>query len=85
MVWEDGGYGLIDQHQDETDMTFSFNTPVWSNLAHAFGWVHAPVSGIEDLPDVLRAAHSAEGPSLITLKVDYTGENGMPRAATAAQ
>jgi len=36
MVWEDGGYGLIDEHQDHHD-PFSFANPVWSKLAHSFG------------------------------------------------
>lgn len=84
MVWEDGGYGLIDEHQGDDAPDNSFNAPNWSELAHAFGWIHAPVDGLGSLPAVLSAAHDAEGPTLITLPVDYAADGGMPSVTDAA-
>ncbi|SHG79113.1 acetolactate synthase large subunit [Marivita hallyeonensis] len=84
MVWEDGGYGLIDEHQEDGGPQYSFNSPNWSDLAHAFGWVHAPVETMAELSEVLTAAHDAEGPTLVTLKVDYAAAGGMPHMTEAA-
>ncbi len=86
MVWEDGGYGLIDEKQaDDADPettapspTFSFNNSSWAQLATAFGWTHAPVDGLAALPEILRSAHAAAGPVLLSLPVDYTIAGGMP-------
>lgn len=87
MVWEDGGYGLIDAHQEKAGAEapqFRFGTPDWGQLAEAFGWSHAPVSGMSDLAQVLKAAHDSTGPTLISVKVDYDAGGGLPRARKAA-
>ena len=87
MVWEDGGYGLIDAHQEKAAADapqFRFGTPDWGQLAEAFGWSHAPVNGMCDLAQVLKAAHDSTGPTLISVKVDYDAGGGLPRARKAA-
>ncbi|WP_299695036.1 thiamine pyrophosphate-binding protein [uncultured Tateyamaria sp.] len=78
MVWVDGGLGLIDDHQGEEGPDFPFANPMWGQLARAFGWTFAPVTGLGDLPMLLRAALSAEGPTLLTVPVDYAAAGHMP-------
>lgn len=83
MVWEDGGYGLIDEKQaeddgDEDGPRYGFGTPNWDRLAHAFGWVHARVDGLGDLRAVLSSAHDSAGPVLLSVPVDYEAAGGMP-------
>lgn len=78
MVWVDGGLGLIDAHQGEDGPEFPFSNPLWDQLAKAFGWTHAPVTGLADLPGLLRAAQSAEGPTLLSVPVDYAASGRMP-------
>jgi acetolactate synthase-1/2/3 large subunit len=41
MMWEDGGYGLIEWKQDNTygnHTDLSFGNPKWGLLAESFGW-----------------------------------------------
>ncbi|WP_299616267.1 acetolactate synthase large subunit [uncultured Tateyamaria sp.] len=78
MVWVDGGLGLIDEHQGEAGPNFPFGNPDWDRLATAFGWTHAAVQGLGDLPDLLHASHGAEGPTLLTVPVDYALAGQMP-------
>lgn len=78
MVWVDGGLGLIDEHQGDSGPNFPFGNPIWGQLAQAFGWTYAPVQGLADLPELLRAAHSAEGPTLLSVPVDYAAAGHMP-------
>lgn len=78
MVCVDGGLGLIDAHQGEGGPDFPFANPLWDQLAKAFGWTHAPCTGLADLPELLRAAQSAEGPTLLTVPVDYAAAGTMP-------
>lgn len=82
MVWVDGGLGLIDAHQGDTGPDFPFANPVWRKLATAFGWTHAHVTGLGDLSELLAAALSAEGPTLLTVPVDYAAAGHMPGKAT---
>lgn len=82
MVWVDGGLGLIDAHQGESGPDFPFSNPIWNKLANAFGWTHAHVNGLGDLPDLLTAALSAEGATLLTVPVDYAAAGHMPGHAT---
>jgi len=74
MVWEDGGYGLIEWKQDgefgrHTDL--SFGNPHWMKLAEAFGWHGQHVTRSRDLAGALRTALDHRGPSLIVLPIDY--------------
>lgn len=74
MVWEDGGYGLIEAKQEAdagTHTALDFSNPDWGPLAAAFGWEHLPVARFEDLPATLQRARAAKGPTLITLNIRY--------------
>ncbi len=75
MVWDDGGYGLIKWKQDQdagrhTDL--DFQNPDWAHLAKAFDWHHRHCTGLADLPDALLDASETDGPTLLTLQVDYS-------------
>ena len=78
MVWVDGGLGLIDAHHGSDGPEFPFSNPLWDRLAEAFGWSHASATGLGDLADLLRAAQSADGPTLLTVPVDYDVAGSMP-------
>ena len=84
MVWEDGGYGLIDEHQGDTHAAFSFNNPVWAKLAQSFGWTHAHAPTISTAKELLNSGLAAEGPTLISVNVDYASGGGMPTYQIAA-
>ncbi|WP_424966779.1 acetolactate synthase large subunit [Dinoroseobacter sp. S375] len=87
LVWEDGGYALIDEHQDKEEgetPEFRFGSPDWGRLAKAFGWSHGAVTGLADLAEVLRAAQDCAGPTLISLQVDYDAGGGLPGIRKAA-
>ena len=79
MVWVDGGLGLIDEHQGDDGPSFPFGNPLWQQLADAFGWTYAPVQGLSELPDLLAAAQSAAGPTLLSVPVDYAAAGHMPK------
>lgn len=75
LLWEDGGYGLIEEKQDSeagshTDLTFG--NPDWADLCSAFSWRYIPVETFADLAPALRSGLNDDGPVLITLKVDYS-------------
>ncbi|WP_224823217.1 acetolactate synthase large subunit [Cognatishimia sp. MH4019] len=75
MVWEDGGYGLIEAKQeDDTDThtALGFSNPDWGHLAKAFGWQHMPVAQFKDLDGALKTAKAADGPTLLTLCISYS-------------
>jgi acetolactate synthase-1/2/3 large subunit len=74
LVWEDGGYGLIEWKQENefnrhTDL--SFTNPDWLELASAFGWGGHRVNNSVDLAGVLETALNETGPSLVTIPIDY--------------
>ncbi|MGI9308040.1 MAG: acetolactate synthase large subunit [Gammaproteobacteria bacterium] len=74
MVWEDGGYGLIEWKQDDefhhhTDL--AFGNPDWLQLASAFGWNGFYVSQSTELKGRLEEAFQADGPSLVVVPIDY--------------
>jgi acetolactate synthase-1/2/3 large subunit len=74
LVWEDGGYGLIEWKQENefnrhTDLAFS--NPDWLELASAFGWNGHRVDNSKDLAGVLQTALQESGPSLVTIPIDY--------------
>ncbi len=74
MVWEDGGYGLIEWKQ-ETEFgrhtELGFGNPDWLALAGAFGWSGHRVEHAHDLAGVLEQAFVEPGPSLLVLPIDY--------------
>jgi acetolactate synthase-1/2/3 large subunit len=78
MVWADGEYGLIKWKQQSEfkgrHSELRFGNPEWELLAQAFGCWGKSVHSAEELPAVLREAHSQPGPALIGVPVDY-GEN----------
>lgn len=74
LVWEDGGYGLIQwKQQDEFDRhtKLSFGNPDWLTLAKAFGWHGHRVERSRDLRATLEQACEEKGPSLVVIPIDY--------------
>jgi len=74
MVWEDHAYGLIAWKQQDhfgSHTELSFGNPDWLQLASAFGWHGHSVADSSQLRDVLAAAISEAGPSLVVLPIDY--------------
>ena len=74
MVWEDGGYGLIEwKQQDHFDRhsRLRFGNPDWLLLAESFGWHGHIVAHSRDLATTLETAFSEEGPSLVVVPIDY--------------
>ena len=74
MVWEDGGYGLIEwKQQDHFDRhsRLRFENPDWLLLAESFGWHGHVVARSRDLATTLQTAFREEGPSLVVLPIDY--------------
>lgn len=75
LLWEDGGYGLIEEKQESAEgahTDLSFQNPGWGSLCNAFGWDHQPIATAEELRNSLIASRQANGPVLISLKVDYS-------------
>ena len=74
MVWEDGGYGLIEWKQDNTydrHTDLSFGNPDWGKLADSFGWSFDYVDESVKLLDVIKNSLETAGPSLIVVPIDY--------------
>ncbi len=74
MIWEDGGYGLIEwkqQNEFGRHVDLGFGNPDFVALAHAFGWNGHRVEKSRDLHDVLEKAFTESGPSLIVIPIDY--------------
>jgi acetolactate synthase-1/2/3 large subunit len=74
LVWEDGGYGLIEwKQQDEfsrhTDL--AFGNPDFTRLAQAFGWNGFRCEDSAELGRTLEQAFEAPGPSLVSIPIDY--------------
>jgi acetolactate synthase I/II/III large subunit len=74
MVWEDGGYGLIEWKQQNefghhTDL--SFGNPDWVSLADSFGWHGARCDRSADLKGALEEAFASGRPALVALPIDY--------------
>jgi acetolactate synthase-1/2/3 large subunit len=74
MIWEDGGYGLIEWKQQtqfgrHTDL--SFGNPDFLQLAAAFGWGGHRVERSRELRGTLEKAFSEPGPSLVVIPIDY--------------
>ena len=74
MVWDDGGYGLIEWKQDTaygTHTDLSFGNPKWDLLAESFGWDFDYVDKSTELLATIEKALATEGPSLIVVPIDY--------------
>lgn len=74
MVWEDGGYGLIEWKQDNTygsHTDLSFGNPKWGMLAESFGWSFDYVDESTKLLASIESALDTPGPSLIVVPIDY--------------
>ena len=74
MIWEDGGYGLIEWKQDNTyggHTDRSFGNPKWGLLAESFGWSYDYVDESLKLLDTVKNALEIPGPSLIVVPIDY--------------
>ncbi|MFQ5416034.1 MAG: acetolactate synthase large subunit [Myxococcota bacterium] len=74
MLWEDHEYGLIRWKQDHqfgrhTDLRFG--NPDWPALAESFGWNGHAVHDSRDLRPTLEKAFSEDGPSLVSVSIDY--------------
>ncbi len=74
LVWEDGGYGLIEWKQENefkrhTDL--AFGNPDWLQLAGAFGWHGHFCDDSSALKGTLEAAFAESGPSLVVVPIDY--------------
>ena len=81
MIWEDGGYGLIDEKQAQDGGGadgFAFSNPDWSSLATAFGWDYRDAGDLSALKTALEGASDAERPTLVRVPVDYETAGGMP-------
>jgi acetolactate synthase-1/2/3 large subunit len=75
MVWEDGGYGLIEWKQQSNfgrHTNLSFGNPDWLKLAESFGWQGQYVSDAPNLSAAIGRALDHKGPSLIVIPIDYT-------------
>ncbi len=75
LLWEDGGYGLIEEKQESEAGSYTdlaFHNPDWADLRRAFGWRHIAVETFSDLAPALRSSRDDDSPVLITLKVDYS-------------
>ncbi|MBI1375054.1 MAG: acetolactate synthase large subunit [Phycisphaera sp.] len=78
MVWQDNAYGLIAWKQTNsfgkhTDL--AFGNPDFTELAHAFGWNGHRVNNAADLKATLDTALNEEGPSLVSIPIDYRENN----------
>jgi acetolactate synthase-1/2/3 large subunit len=74
MVWDDGGFGLIQWKQDAEfgrHTNVHFGNPDWRQLAEAFGWNGHHVTRSRDLSRVLETAFQEGGPSLVVVPIDY--------------
>jgi len=74
MVWEDGGYGLIQWKQEDEfncHTALSFSNPDWVVLAKSFGWNGYWVENSADLAGVLETAFTTPGPGLVVVPIDY--------------
>jgi acetolactate synthase-1/2/3 large subunit len=74
LVWEDGGYGLIEWKQTNEfgrHTPLSFGNPDFVKLAESFGWMGLRVDKSRDLKPALDKAFSQKEPALIVIPIDY--------------
>ncbi|WP_170372125.1 acetolactate synthase large subunit [Ruegeria arenilitoris] len=77
LIWEDNGYGLIDEKQPGA-REFSFGNPDWESLARSFGWIYHDIESHGKLAPALQAAADVAVPTLLRVSVDYSADGGMP-------
>ncbi len=74
MIWEDGGYGLIEWKQ-QTEFgrhtELSFTNPDFTALAEAFGCKGIRVNRADDLAEGLQEAFASKVPVVLSLPIDY--------------
>jgi len=74
VVWVDGAYGVIGWKQERRfgrTHAIEFGNPEWGDLARAFGWSHRHATDAAAVGSALRAAMAEDGPSLVTVPIDY--------------
>ena len=74
MVWEDGGYGLIEWKQGNTYNRYtdlSFGNPDWVKLADSFGWSFDYVDESAKLLDMIKNSLETAGPSVTVVPIDH--------------
>jgi len=74
LVWDDGGYGLIEWKQQgefgrHTDL--SFGNPDFVALAESFGWAATRVERAAELRGALDRALACDRPALVVVPIDY--------------
>jgi len=74
MVWEDGGYGLIEWKQEtqfDRHTALGFSNPDLVKLAGSFDCLGLRVDNARDLAPALEQAFAADRPVVISLPIDY--------------
>ncbi len=74
LLWDDGGFGLIEWKQENTygrHTDLSFGNPDWAQLASSFGWAFEYVNDARMLKHALDTALAVDGPSLVVVPIDY--------------
>ncbi len=74
LVWEDGGYGLIEWKMDLEvggHSNVAFTNPDWVQYAASFGASGYRISSADELLPTLRKALDDDGVSIISCPVDY--------------
>jgi acetolactate synthase-1/2/3 large subunit len=74
LVWVDGAYGVIGWKQQRRfgrTHAIEFGNPSFAELAASFGWSHRHADAPGPLREALEAALAEEGPSLVTVPIDY--------------
>ena len=74
LVWEDGGFGLIEWKQEtqfDRHTALGFSNPDFTKLAEAFDCLGLRVNNARDLAPALEKAFAADRPVIISLPIDY--------------
>ncbi|MEY8841539.1 thiamine pyrophosphate-dependent enzyme, partial [Cribrihabitans sp. XS_ASV171] len=77
IVWVDGGYGLIEDKQEDDTGTrpdLSFHPTEWSALARAFGWEHVGCETAEQMGEAFSTARHSGRRRIVTVPVTYRGK-----------
>ena len=74
MIWEDGGFGLIEWKQEtnfDRHTALGFGNPDFTMLAESYGCLGLRVNNARDLAPALEQAFAADRPVIISLPIDY--------------
>jgi acetolactate synthase I/II/III large subunit len=74
VVWVDGAYGVIGWKQERRfgrTHAIHFGNPDWAGLAASFGWDYRHATDGGGLRSTLESALAGDGPTLITVPIDY--------------